>query len=423
MTLAAVPAVAAENWVAETIADGLNNPRGVAVAPDGTVYVAESGSGGTTSNEDVAIAGPPGLFCSGPTGSITKIEFIDGAKVEFIDATRDSGTAATSRLAAQFPSVVGAQGDSCDPAPLGFAATGPSSLAVEEDGTLIVAMGMGGPPDNQDVLGDVFGSVFRVVAEVLEDNIANIPAYVATQSALSESNPYGVALVPEGILVVDAGADALFLIRNDSTIDTVIAFPDFGQAPVPVLSCGNNSTPPVGTMVNISSVPTAVAIGPEGDYFVGFLTGEPYAPGASKVLKISMVEERSEPTIYVDNLTQITGLAFDADGSLYISQLSDASILEFEVCQSNPPVNGSVIKVDTNGNRETIGQFPYVNDVAVDKETGAVYVAVNSIFSNAVGGGSIVKLTQPEENGGGEPTNPPDMPSSGASRTCPWFFC
>ena len=306
---------------------------------------------------------------------------------------------------------------------MGFAATGPGSLKIEDDGSIILAMGMGGPPANQEILGEQFGSVYRVVADVLQDLIGNIPQYVASQSNLTESNPYGVALSNEGVLVVDAGADALFLVRNDSTIDTVTTFQGLGEVSVPKLSCGNNSTPPVGSMVNISSVPTAVTVGPDGNIYVGFLTGYPFAPGSSKVLKLGGTsEECNEPVVYVDNLTQVTGLDFDAEGSLYISQLSDASILEFEVCQANPPVNGSIIKVDKDGNRETIGQFPYVNDVAVDKKSGVVYIVTGSILPSSAGGGSIVKLT---EGDGPAPTPAPTDPptaTSAASRTCPWLF-
>jgi DNA-binding beta-propeller fold protein YncE len=178
-------------------------------------------------------------------------------------------------------------------------------------------------------------------------------------------------------------------------------------------------------MVNISSVPTAVAVGPDGNFFVGFLTGDPFAPGAAKVLKITLAEERSEPTLVADNLTQVTGLAFDADGSLYIAQLSDASILELEVCQTTPPVNGSIIKVDQDGQKEVIGQFPYPNDIAVDKNTGAVYVVVNSILPASIGGGSIVMLTKPENDPYTDEPNDAEGPTatSAASRTCPWFFC
>jgi len=108
-----------------------------------------------------------------------------------------------------------------------------------------------------------------VVAEVLEDMVANIPEYVETQNIM-ESNPYGIALMPEGILVADAGADALFLVRNDGTLDTIVAFSSFGDAAVPELSCGNNSSLPLESMTNISSVPTSVAVSPTGVFMLDF---------------------------------------------------------------------------------------------------------------------------------------------------------
>jgi hypothetical protein len=52
--------------------------------------------------------------------------------------------------------------------------------------------------------------------------------------------------------------------------------------------------------------------------------------------------------------------------------------------------------VDKDGNRETIGQFPFVNDLVVDKENGAVYIVTNSIIPAAAGGGSVVRLTKPD---------------------------
>ena len=51
----------------ETIAAGLDNPRGLAFGPEGALYVAEAGPGPYT-------AGPEGTVCYGPTGAITRID-------------------------------------------------------------------------------------------------------------------------------------------------------------------------------------------------------------------------------------------------------------------------------------------------------------------------------------------------------------
>ena len=63
----AVPTMAQEPTV-EVLADGLNNPRGVKVADDGSVYVAEAGFGGDTCLGEGAEA-----MCYGPTGAVVRV--------------------------------------------------------------------------------------------------------------------------------------------------------------------------------------------------------------------------------------------------------------------------------------------------------------------------------------------------------------
>ena len=55
----------------QVIATGLNNPRHMTIGPDGGVYVAEAGAGGTSCYPDPATRP---LVCVGTTGSITRIE-------------------------------------------------------------------------------------------------------------------------------------------------------------------------------------------------------------------------------------------------------------------------------------------------------------------------------------------------------------
>ena len=53
------------------VAVGLNNPRGIGFGPDGALYVAESGSGGTGTCIPSPEGGAPSCF--GRSGSVTRI--------------------------------------------------------------------------------------------------------------------------------------------------------------------------------------------------------------------------------------------------------------------------------------------------------------------------------------------------------------
>src|SRR5262245_49573790 len=64
-----VPAVASAPAFT-TIATGLDNPRGMGFGPNGALYVAEAGEGGS----DFCFAHPEfGLECGGATGAVTRI--------------------------------------------------------------------------------------------------------------------------------------------------------------------------------------------------------------------------------------------------------------------------------------------------------------------------------------------------------------
>ena len=96
-TLAAIPLQAQLSPNAAVYVSGLQGPRGLKFGPDGQLYLAEAGTGGTTSTTGTCtqVVPPIGPYTNGNTSRISKI-----------DAT---GTRST--VAAGFPSAQAATGD------------------------------------------------------------------------------------------------------------------------------------------------------------------------------------------------------------------------------------------------------------------------------------------------------------------------
>ena len=273
----------AEAQTVEVVASGLTNPRGLAFAPNGDLYVAEAGSGGT----QFCHGGPTGRRCFGTTGAIVRLDLRRGTREVVVSG---------------LPSLAGEGGG---------AATGPHDLSFQGQGNLYVTTGFGGEPDLREVLGDWSGTMAvlgRVTANGAYKIVSDIGTFENEENPdldLPDSNPYGVLALPGKVIVADAGANALFEISANGTIRTLAVFP---EQPFP-------GGPPR------DAVPTTVVLGPDGDYYVSQLTGGPFTIGAANVFRVPA--EGGDPEVVLDGFTNVIDIAFGSDGSLYVLQIAE----------------------------------------------------------------------------------------------------
>lgn len=339
--------VLAGNAVAQTVVmSGLDNPRGLAFAPNGALYVAEAGRGG-----------PPPCVVAPNTGE-----------------TRCFGrTGAISRLWMGKQSRV-AEGLESHALPNGSSASGPNDISFQGVGGAYISMGLGGDAAFQAALGGQFsGKLIRmaasgkwkVVADILQHEFAENPAGGAV-----DTNPFGVLAEPGGLLVADAGGNSLLSVAPNGRVETVVVFPPLAN-PIPF-------GPPM-----VEPVPTAVARGADGALYVGQLTGFPFVQGLASIYRVLPGQD---PELHCTGFKAIMDLAFDADGDLYVVENATGP---FPPPPPFAPNSGRLSRVAPDCTRTIVlDGLNRPTAVAVGPD-GAVYVTNNGV---SPGTGEVLRI-------------------------------
>lgn len=360
---------AAQGPAIEEVATGLDSPRGVALGPDGTIYVAEAGVGG---EEPCATHPELGTICFGPSGAISAI--VDGSP---------------SRIVEGLPSGLTETGE----------ALGPSDVTVDGDGNVWFLVGGPGVGSAEfrdalpDGAGDGMGYLYRLGEDGTPERIADLAAYESTENPDADepaneepdSNVHGLAASPEGALVADAGGNDLLLVAGDGSISTTAVFPVVmtPAPPDPNAEPDPDAEPP---MIPMDPVPTSVAVGPDGAYYVGMLTGFPFPVGGSTVYRVAPDEE---PTPYAEGFTNVIDVEFGADGTLYVLEIAHESLLA--AGEDAPPMGGLWMVPAGGGDAELIASDGLImpGGMAV-ADDGTIYVSTCTVCPGA---GSIVSVT------------------------------
>ena len=327
------------------VAGGLNCPRGLAFGRDGSLYITEAGYNGFGTQ----IPGPaPGVLLDyGQTGSVTRLK-----------------NNVQTRIYNGLPNLtVDPNGFQLTPSVNGSIQTfGITDVAFDRSGNPAVLTGYATNPSYRSQLGNngfYLGQIgrFNLAADgvtLSNPRLADLAQYEAVYNPGNDdivSDPYSLTIRNGEVFVVDGGANDLLKINADNQISTAAVFP---ARTVP------NSPFPV------QAVPTGVALGPDNALYVSEFTGYPFIENFARIWR---VVPGQPPQILASGLTQITDLAFDRAGNLFVLEYAVQSLLAGNA-------QGALIKIKPNGQRQTILTqglvFPTALAIGSD---GAIYIS------------------------------------------------
>jgi sugar lactone lactonase YvrE len=343
----------------KVVAEGLDNPRGIGFGPDGTLYVAESGSGGA----GPCVEGPEGgEACFGRTGAVTRIT-----------------KRGQHRVLTGLPSLA-EEG--------GVAASGPVDLGFSGRTGYLLVGNPGGGTETREQFGPAgrrFGKLLKVNLHGIRA-VADFPRFEENNNpdegggALPgeeiDSNPNGLLVRHRSQLVTDAGGNDLLKVDHKGRISVVAVFPP-RVVPAPP---GIPDLPPE---IPMQAVPTSVVKGPDGAYYVGQLTGFPFPPGGANVFR---VVPGKAPKVYAGGFTNIIDIAFDKKGRLYVLEIATNGLLNTP--EGELPV-GRLVRVNKDGSRTTLASEGLAAPGGFVLGHRHAYITNNSILSDA---GQVVKV-------------------------------
>ncbi len=346
--------VAQSETTVEIYASGLINPKGMAFADDGTLYVAESGAPG-----DVMVPLPVNFGGEGPIGTNARVSKIPpgGERQDAITGLPNIGLYGGVEM-------------------LGAGAV------TNLDGQLyeVAAGHMTISPELSRINAN---DELEPIADIGAFNKENPPP-PSNGDAVPLGNPYDLVNSDGNLYITDGNFNRVLKVTPEGEISIFAAW-------------------------EFSPVTVGAAVGPDGSIYVSQFSPAPYTPGSARIDKIDLDGTITEGV--VTNLTTPIDVAFAPDGTMYVLRYS----AEFSPEQKRYiAFGGEVQRVLEDGSIEPVVTnlvFPSAMEFGPD---GALYVANYGNEAND-GQGQILRVVPGETAVAGPDVPEPDETGSYAN--------